>query len=77
MIEPVAACDPIGESHEGDIVSVGYQKALEILKGNVAPLGFKASRDRYNSIWGRDTSITCLGAVLTGMRNSWKQAERA
>ena len=58
MSEPVAICDEIGESHEGDVVLVGYQKALEIWRGNIAPLGFKASRERYNSIWGRDTSIT-------------------
>ena len=27
MNKPVAICDKIGESHEGDTVSTGYQKA--------------------------------------------------
>lgn len=46
-----------------------YQKAIEVLKGNTTEFGFKASSERYNSIWGRDGSITCLGAVLTGDNN--------
>ncbi|MDY6833414.1 MAG: amylo-alpha-1,6-glucosidase [Chloroflexota bacterium] len=66
MSKLVAICDEIGESEEADIVSIGYHKAIEILKCNIAPPGFKASRDIYNSIRGRDASITCLGAYLTG-----------
>jgi len=47
------------------LVNGCYQKAVEVLKGNSTEFGFKASRERYNSIWGRDGSITCIGAVLT------------
>lgn len=46
------------------IVDECYQKAAEVLKGNSTEFGFKASRERYNSLWGRDGSITCLGATL-------------
>ncbi|HEX77411.1 MAG TPA: hypothetical protein G4O03_03240 [Dehalococcoidia bacterium] len=43
-----------------------YQKALQVLKANATEFGFKASKERYNSIWGRDGSITSLGASLAG-----------
>lgn len=49
-----------------NLVDECYQQALQVLKGNSTEFGFKASRERYNAIWGRDSSITCLGACLTG-----------
>jgi hypothetical protein len=48
------------------VIDECYNRAIDVLKGNIADVGFKASRDRYNSVWGRDASITCMGAVLTG-----------
>ena len=42
-----------------------YQQALGVLRGNTTTQGFKASRNRYNAIWGRDGGIICLGAIVT------------
>ena len=46
------------------VVNGCYRKAVGVLKGNSTEFGFKASRERYNSLWGRDGSITYLGATL-------------
>ncbi|HXG35656.1 MAG TPA: amylo-alpha-1,6-glucosidase [Dehalococcoidia bacterium] len=44
----------------------GFQQALAVLKSNATKEGFRASSEIYNSIWGRDGSVICLGALLTG-----------
>jgi len=51
-----------------DIIKVGYQKSLEMLKACRTKYGFLASvteRDNYRRIWGRDGCITGLAALLT------------
>lgn len=43
-----------------------YKKAIEVIKNNKTPKGFKASKNFYNSVWSRDGIITSLGALLVG-----------
>ncbi|MGM5484053.1 MAG: amylo-alpha-1,6-glucosidase [Nanobdellota archaeon] len=46
-----------------------YKKAMEVMYENITPLGFSASSEKsenYYAVWGRDHSITSIGAVLTG-----------
>ncbi len=42
-----------------------YEKAIELLRKNSTPLGFKASEAHYNAIYARDGCIASLGACLT------------
>ncbi len=50
------------------LVDTAYEKALEVLRRCVSPLGFKASAlaGGYPQVWARDAPITSLGALLTG-----------
>ena len=54
---------------QGDVVDVGYRKAVELLQRNASPEGFVASSGtaHYDSIWTRDAAITAIGANLTGV----------
>ena len=50
------------------LTDTAYDKALEVLRRCVSPLGFKASAlaGGYPQVWARDAPITSLGALLTG-----------
>ena len=51
-----------------NLIDTAYEKALEVLRRCVSPLGFKASAlvGGYPQVWARDAPITSLGALLTG-----------
>ncbi len=52
-----------------DIFTVGYRKAIELLRACATENGFLASttdRANYRRIWGRDGSILSLAALRTG-----------
>lgn len=48
-----------------ELAKEGLQRAREVLKRTVHPLGFKASvaREGYHQIWMRDSAISMLGAL--------------
>jgi GH15 family glucan-1,4-alpha-glucosidase len=50
------------------LTDTAYDKALDVLRRCVSPLGFKASAlaGGYPQVWARDAPITALGALLTG-----------
>ena len=50
------------------LVDAAYDKAVDVLRRCVTPLGFKASAlaGGYPQVWSRDAPITSLGALLTG-----------
>lgn len=50
------------------LVKEAGKHALDILHGCVTPHGFRASADPagYPQIWGRDSSVTLLGALASG-----------
>jgi glycogen debranching enzyme len=50
------------------LIDTAYEKALDVLRRCVSPLGFKASAlaGGYPQVWARDAPITSLGALLTG-----------
>lgn len=50
------------------LTDTAYEKALDVLRRCVSPLGFKASAlaGGYPQVWSRDAPITSLGALLTG-----------
>jgi Amylo-alpha-1,6-glucosidase len=43
------------------LVDDTYQRALEVLRRNVAPRGLKASQAYYNQVWARDAFISFIG----------------
>ena len=47
---------------------IAYERALEVLRRCVTPLGFKASalEGGYPQVWARDAPITSLGALVSG-----------
>lgn len=48
---------------------IGYQRALDVLRGCAGPDGFLASSTpltNYNRVWSRDGAIISLAALLTG-----------
>lgn len=49
------------------MIDEAYGQAIQILRECVSKIGFKASAldSGYNEVWGRDSMITLLGAVLT------------
>lgn len=51
-----------------ELIELGYQKALEVLRECATPLGFKASAlvAGYPQVWARDAPITSLGALVSG-----------
>ncbi len=51
-----------------NLVKEAKKHALEILHNCATPYGFKASADPagYPQIWGRDSSVTLLGALASG-----------
>lgn len=53
---------------EVKLVQEAKKQAIEILHHCVTPYGFRASADPkgYPQIWGRDSSITLLGALASG-----------
>jgi len=52
------------------LVSEAKERALEVLRRCVAPLGFKGSAfaGGYPQVWARDAGISALGALVTGER---------
>ena len=52
-----------------------YERAVEVLRQNVTPLGFKASAELNDAVWARDAGVAVLGALLTG-RDDLKEASR-
>jgi glycogen debranching enzyme len=50
------------------LLSEARDRALEVLRECVTPMGFKASAlaGGYPQVWARDSAITSLGALLTG-----------
>lgn len=53
---------------EIELVKTAREHALEILHKCVTPHGFRASADPagYPQVWGRDSSVTLLGALASG-----------
>ena len=53
------------------LVKEAKKNALEILHNCVTPYGFKASADPagYPQVWGRDSTVTLLGALASGDRD--------
>lgn len=49
------------------MIDEAYRQAINILKECVSDIGFKASAldSGYHEVWGRDSMITLLGAMLT------------
>ena len=53
------------ETREGmELIEIAWQKAKEILRGNISPYGLMASAAGYRQVWARDLGISALGAVL-------------
>lgn len=54
--------------NEKHLVKEAKKHALEILHNCATPYGFKASADPagYPQVWGRDSSVTLLGALASG-----------
>jgi GH15 family glucan-1,4-alpha-glucosidase len=48
--------------------NIAYERALDVLRRCVTPLGFKASAlpGGYPQVWARDAPITSLGALVSG-----------
>jgi glycogen debranching enzyme len=49
------------------MIDEAYAQAIKVLRDCVSDIGFKASAldDGYHEVWGRDSMITLLGAILT------------
>ena len=48
-----------------ELTELALQKAQEVLARECSPLGLMASSEGYRQVWGRDSVITSLGALLT------------
>lgn len=58
---------------EIDLLSIAYEKAVEVLRRNLSPMGFSAcslndnevlgTDENYRSVWGRDGSICVVGTL--------------
>ncbi len=60
------------------MIDEAYKQAINTLKECISDIGFKASAldDGYHEVWGRDSMITLLGAIITGDAEL-RQAARA
>ena len=49
-----------------NLIEIGYEKAIEVLRKNATEFGFMASPYQHDDLWARDGAITSLGATLSG-----------
>src|SRR3972149_6231103 len=72
-----ASCSTLGQIRRSPVTLAdeAYERAVEVLRQNVTPLGFKASAELYDAVWARDAGVAVLGALLTG-RDDLKEASR-
>lgn len=65
---------------EKEELAIAYNKSLQVLRDCSTKKGFKAlpeSEDRYNRIWGRDSMICSLAALLSEETDLIEQARKS